>query len=1072
MNDIDTNRPSTPEDAVAQEPKNGSRGPTFWRSLEELSETPQFTEMLEREFPRHAAEWSGLDRRRFLQLSGASLGMAGLAACTKQPPEKVVPYVRQPEDIVPGKPLFFATAVDHGGYAAPVLAESHMGRPTKLEGNPEHPASRGGTDAGTQAAVLDLYDPDRSQAILHIERIRTWNAFYEQARQLRIALLPLEGDGLRILTGAVTSPTIARLVEELLAEMPKARWHRHEPAGAYEQARKATEALAGATRDVRYDFTQADVVVAVDSDFLHSGPAAVTYAKDFASRRKTQTAAEAASMSRLYSIESVPTATSTVADHRLALAPSGIAGFLGALASRLGVAGASGDVGTQERNTAWLEELAGDLEAHRGRVAVVAGDQADPHLHALALKINESLGSIGTVVHVSEPVEALPADGAGLAELVADIGAGSVSTLVVLDSNPVYTSTGDLDLAAALDQVPLRIHVGSHLDETGERCHWHLPLSHALESWGDLRAADGTATIVQPIVERLYDSVTVPQVLAALLGRDEEPLAIVQATWMGEGGAVADEKAWRRTLHDGWVDEGSGAAAQSATGADLGGALPDAPPAGDFELIFRPDPHLHDGRYANNGWLQETPKPVTKLTWDNALFVSPRTAKDRGWGELLNEGEQRPRSPMVRVTVGDSSVDVPVWVVPGIADSTGLLHLGYGRTRGGHVADGSGFDVGPLRTQDSPWAAIDPGFARTGARYDLACTQDHHSMEGRAPVQMTNVAEYQEHPDDPLNIHHHVDVNASMMSGEGLLTGEYQWGMSIDLTSCTSCNACLVACNAENNIPVIGKDQVIRGREMHWIRLDRYFANHDEGYDPNDVDLVAGQPVTCMQCEQAPCEVVCPVAATVHSDEGLNDMVYNRCVGTRYCSNNCPYKVRRFNFLLYQDFDTPQLKLGRNPDVSVRSRGVMEKCTYCVQRINQARIEARRKGEKIPRDGVTVACQEVCPSNCIVFGDISDADSEVSRVKASPLTYKVLEELGTRPRTTYLGRVLNPNPKLWARLHPDRELVPARQHHGGHGSGHGGGHGSGHSGHGAAGHGHGAGHSGHSDQESDADAGH
>ena len=1023
-------------------------GPTkMWRSLDDLAETPDFQEMLHRELPRQAAELGNVDRRRFLQLSGASLGLAGLAACAKQPPEKVVAYVRQPEDIVPGKPMFFATAVNRTGFAQPVLAESHMGRPTKLEGNPEHPASRGGTDALTQADTLNLYDPDRNQSIYHLGQIRTWDAFLAQAEGLRGALTATEGEGLAVVTGAVTSPTLNRLLGELQAELPKAKRYTHEPLAGHEEA--GIEQATGSRGQLSYDFKKADVVLAVDSNFTDEGPNAVRYAKDFATRRKAHDVDQASSMSRLYSVESMPHGVSVVADHRLAVKPSEMGKFLLAVAAKLGVAGASAPAGGDERWSAWVDEVAADLQAHAGSSAVIVGPYLDADTHALALAVNDALGNIGQTVHLQD---SLVGEGFGSDELVADLDGGKISTLVLLNGvNPVYDSPADVDFAAAMQKATVRIYNGPFIDETAELCQWQIPESHCLESWGDLMSGDGVATLVQPIVNPLYLSKTSVEVVAALLGRGTETSeALVQETWSGwhetdgaAAGANADfTKFWRRSLHDGFV-LGTEAVAKVASidGSAAAAALASAQTS-DVEILFRPDPSVLDGRYANNAWMQECPKPITKLTWDNALLMSPATAEAKVGKDLLPGNEQRDKAPLVTLDVGGNTLDVAVWVVPGMADDTFALHLGYGRTTCGAVAAGTGFDANAVRTSANLWHAAGPSVAPTGEKYLIACTQDHHSTEGREPVRSTNVQTYEAHPDSPLNIHHHFDVTKTLMPGDDFPYNSYRWGMAIDLTSCTGCNACLVACVSENNIPAIGKDQVRKGREMHWIRVDRYFA----GDDPNNVDEILSQPVPCMQCEQAPCEVVCPVAATVHSDEGLNDMVYNRCVGTRYCSNNCPYKVRRFNFLLYQDFDTPQLKLGRNPDVTVRSRGVMEKCTYCVQRINGARIEAHRQGKRIQEGDVVTACQQACPSDAIYFGDLSDPESAVSKAKHSAIDYSLLEELGTRPRTTYLGRVRNPNPQLWARLYPDVPLVAERAHHGGHGDGHGGGHGDDHGG--------------------------
>ena len=1019
-----------------------------WRSLEELAGTPELEERLHREFPwkgteegmrRHAAAWdSGVDRRAFLTAAGASLGLAGLTACTKQPPEKIVPYVRQPEEVVPGRPQFYATAATHQGFAAGVLAESHMGRPTKLEGHPDHPASLGATDLLTQASILDLYDPDRSQAITHSGRIRTWDAFASEILTNAAALKAIGGRGLRILTGTVTSPTLAGLLARLLEEMPEARWHQFEPAGA-DNVRAGLRRAFGEDLTPRYDLARADVVLALDSDFLTAGPAAVRHAKDFASRRRVQDpqALGESGMNRLYAVDSMPTATSMVADHRLALGPAGVAHFTVALAARLGVTGvlapddspAAGSDRAGDERVAWLEEVAADLEAHAGSSLVIAGEHADPEIHTLACALNAKLGNAGTTVTYSEPVEAWPAGGpavvdqaASFTELLADIDEGGVDTLIMLGVNPVYGATADQDVAAALAKVRLRVHQGFYLDETAEHCQWHIPQAHDLECWGDARAFDGTATIGQPLIEPLYAGKSPLAVVAALLGQpfvaDDE---LMREHWRQqtafEGTSDEDfERFWRRIVHDGMVEDSglpakepaldSGAVAVAA-GAQTRRQAP------GLELSFKPDPNLTDGRYANNAWLQECPRPVTKLTWDNALMMSPRTAREHGLGDLVAGNDQSKQAPMVRLTVEERSLDLPVWVVPGHAEGALTLHLGYGRTHGGKVAAGAGFDAGAVRSQTAPWrVSSGVGFQPTGDTYPLASTQDHHSMEGRHLVRMADLESYLHDPEHAGAHQHHGPTDLSLMDREDFPYDGYAWGMTIDLTACTGCNACVVACQAENNVPPVGKDEVMRGREMHWIRIDRYY----HGEDADHVGEIVQQPVTCMHCEQAPCEVVCPVAATVHSDEGLNDMIYNRCVGTRYCSNNCPYKVRRFNFYLYQDFETPSLKLGRNPDVTVRSRGVMEKCTYCVQRINQARIAAKRDNRKIEDGEIITACQGVCPSDAIVFGDVNDAESRVSRAQASPASFNLLEELGTRPRTTYVARIRNPNPKLVARL--------------------------------------------------------
>ena len=1016
-----------------------TRGASYWRSLEELAGTPDFRDMLHREFPRHASEWDGsVDRRRFMQLASASLALAGLAGCTRQPVEKIVPYVRQPETIVPGRPLYFATTHTVGGYATGVLAESHLGRPTKIEGNPDHPASQGKTDLLAQASVLDLYDPDRSQAVQQLGQPRTWTALKNELGPKAQALLALEGEGLRILTGNISSPTVLALLDEIRETMPKAVWHQHEAAGR-ENVHTGVKQAFGEPGDMRYDLAAADVVLALDADFLMSGPGAVRYARDFARGRQVRDpeAVKHDGMSRLYVAESGVTATGSTADHRLAVKPTEVAHFAVALASRLGVAGASmPEAFADGERHEWLEAVASDLEAHRGAGLVLAGDVLEPEVHVLVHAINEHLGNLGTTVLVSDSVIGEPQEGGSLAELVDAMEAGEVDTLFILGSNPVFECPAERDFGTALKNVGLSIHLGLYFDETASYCQWHVPETHELESWGDARAYDGTISLTQPLVEPLYGGKTAVELFGVLLGRPVNAEELVREHWQtvydagtfasgeqsGEGqGNGTFDTFWQTVLHDGLV-KGSELPAKTVT-VDAAAASEAASAVaswtvGERELAFRPDPHLVDGRFANNGWLQECPRPITKLVWDNALLMSPATAEDLGLGNLVAGSDQSKKAPLVEVAVGERRLTVPVWVVPGQADGSFVLHLGYGRERLGKVAEGAGVNAYVLRTSDRPWRVSEGvEVSRVGGHYLLASTQDHHSMEGRELVMHGTLAQYAADPDS-LKPHLHVDKTKTLMPQDEFPYDGYKWGMTIDLTNCTGCNACVVACQSENNIPVVGKEQVLGGREMHWIRIDRYFT----GDGPDAVDQVLHQPVICMQCEQAPCEVVCPVAATVHSDEGLNDMVYNRCVGTRYCSNNCPYKVRRFNFLLYQDFETESIQLGRNPDVTVRSRGVMEKCTYCVQRINHARIEAKRESRSIREGEIQTACQQVCPSDVFVFGDLNnfgagpdaapEERSEVSRAKESPLDYDLLGELGNRPRTTYLARVQNAHEAL------------------------------------------------------------
>jgi molybdopterin-containing oxidoreductase family iron-sulfur binding subunit len=976
-------------------------GRQYWRSLEEVAGTESFRRFLKAEFPQAAAIMDGVDRRQFLQLMGASLALAGLSGCTRQPREEIVPYVRAPENVIPGKPLYYATALPLGGASIGVLAESHMGRPTKIEGNPRHPASLGATDCTTQAAVLSLYDPDRSQVTTSAAEIRPWGGFLEAMRLALEAQRERGGAGFRILTETVTSPTLEQQLRELLAVLPEARWHRYDPLHR-DSFRQGTRLAFARSVDAQCHFDRADVILALDADFMSGGAAHLRAVREFTRRRRVDSGADA-EMNRLYVVEPTPTLTGAAADHRLPMRAGAIEGFARAVADALGVDVDPGSL--DETQARWAAVVAEDLRRRSKRALVVAGEQQSPAVQALAHAMNAVLGSVGTTVDYTEPVEADAIEHlTSLRELVADVDAGKVEILLILGGNPVFTAPPDLRFTEALQQIPLRVHLSPYEDETSTHCHWHIPEAHPLESWSDVRAYDGTASIVQPLIEPLYEGKTAHDVLVALSDRpDRSSYEVVREHWRGrypslaaQSEAPSFEKFWRRALHDGVV---SGTAAAKVNvgirrdfGARLRQALAQNGEAGGLEILFRADAHVTDGRFANNGWLQELPRPMSRLTWDNAALLAPATAERLGVG---NED-------VIELRRDGRGVRAPVWIVPGQAPDSITLHLGYGRRRAGRVGNGVGFDAYPLRASSAPWFASGVQATRTGERHPLVTTQEHHSMEGRELVRVGTVEEYRQDSHFAHGAHHgpppslyppvRYDGNA--------------WGMSIDLSSCIGCNACTIACQAENNIPVVGKEQVANGREMHWIRVDRYY----EG----DLDNPATvhQPVPCMHCENAPCEVVCPVNATVHSSEGLNDMVYNRCVGTRYCSNNCPYKVRRFNFHLYSDWDTESVKLVRNPDVTVRSRGVMEKCTYCVQRINHARIEAKKEGREIGDGEIVTACQQVCPAEAIAFGNINDEKAEVSRRKASPLDYALLGEINTRPRTTYMARLKNPNPAL------------------------------------------------------------
>ena len=1003
-------------------------GKDYWRSLEELADTPEFQEFVAREYPQHAEEWDDpVGRRTFLKLMGASLALAGLSGCSYQPPEKIVPYVRQPEEIVPGKPLFFATAMPLGGVATALLAKSNEGRPTKIEGNPDHPTSLGATDVFSQASILTLYDPDRSQTLTYREEIRPWSAFLGDMRTALDDQRGRQGAGLRFLTETITSPTLASQMRAILAEFPQAKWHQYEPASS-SGAHGGAMLAFGQPVHISYNFARADRILSIDSDFLACGPGSLRYARDFAGRRRIEHGKT--DMNRLYAVESTPTNTGAKADHRLPVRPSEIEGFARAVAAGLGAR--MGDTTGAQPYTAhaeWISALVRDLQQHRGASIVIPGDEQSPVVHALAHAMNDALGNVGQTVFYTDPLAVNPVDQMqSLRELVGDIDAGRVDMLVMLGGNPVYNAPADLAFTLdRLNRVKLRIHLSLYKDETSAFSHWHIPEAHYLESWGDARAHDGTVMIIQPLIEPLYSGRTAHEVLAVFSTQQNQTgrtaYDIVRDYWRTQPQMAGDfETNWRRAVHDGFVPNTAlptRTVALKQGGGDTAAATaipsPAAPPSStDLEIVFRTDPSIYDGRFANNGWLQELPKPLTKLTWDNAALISPRTADQLGiprnklgmkGGDVFAE--------LVDLTYQGRTVrNAPVVILPGQTDGVVTIHLGYGRDRAGRVGTSTpekpvGFNAYAIRTSDAPWSGRGLQIRKTGQQRQLALTQTHFNMENRDLVRTQTLEEYLRNPDEAKEEVHSPNADESLYPPYDY-SGVNKWGMAIDNTSCVGCNACVVACQAENNIPVVGREQVLRSREMHWLRVDAYFG----GQDPNNPEGPYFMPVPCMHCENAPCEPVCPVHATVHDAEGLNVMVYNRCVGTRYCSNNCPYKVRRFNFLLYQDWQTPTYQLMRNPDVTVRSRGVMEKCTYCVQRIQWAKIESEKENRPIRDGDVVTACQAVCPTEAIVFGDINDPNSRVAKLKQEHRNYALLADLNTQPRTTYLSEMRNPNPEI------------------------------------------------------------
>ncbi len=973
---------------------NELTGKHYWRSLDELTGTPEFREWLHREFPEGASELtSPHSRRRLLKLMAASFGLAGLISC-RRPEERILPLAERPEDYIPGNPLYYATAMTVGGLATGLIVEAHDGHPTKIEGNPKHPASLGAASALAQASILNLYDPDRSQRVLENGRPSSWERFSQAVPNL----FPAPGEGVWVLSEPASSPSLGAVRRHFLDRFPRAQWVDYDPLSRSAELQGARIAF-GRRLQPQYDFSKAEVIFALDCDFLGVDVPSLRAVKQFAKGRHVEN--EHDSMNRLYVAESAFSITGAMADHRFRIKPSGAAALALALA------------GKGNGAPYWLDILRRDLEAHRGRSLVVAGPRQPAAVHALVWLINAELGNLGETVWFTEPP--LPPSPQSVGDLAAALEAGEVKTLLILGGNPAFDAPADAELAARLEKAGTVIHLGAEVNETARAAHWHLPEAHYLEAWGDARALDGTASVQQPLIRPLYEGKTAAETLALVSGYPQQRgYDIVRTYWM-ERFSGDKERAWRRALHDG-VIEGTAFApvevalrrdAVDAEAAKLAASLEGQ---SGLEVAFYPSASVWDGRFANNGWLQEMPDPMTKLVWDNAALLSPATARELG----VETGD------VLRLEREGRSIEVPVYVMPGQADGAIALEVGYGRRNVGRVGNGVGHDVYPLRTAATMGYAAGVSASPAGRRYKLVTTQEHHVMEGRPLVLEATIEHYRTEPDfvdqavhvpEPESLYEHPD-----------LTGEYQWGMAIDLNACTGCNACLVACQVENNIAIVGKKEVARGREMHWIRLDRYFTG--DIADPRAVF----QPVACQQCEHAPCENVCPVAATSHSPEGLNDMVYNRCVGTRYCSNNCPYKVRRFNFLDWHG-DVPGVKkLVFNPDVTVRMRGVMEKCTYCVQRIQEKKIQAKTEGRRQIEDGeIVTACQQTCPADAIVFGNIADPNSRVSQVKKRNRDYVMLAELNVKPRTSYLAKLRNPNP----------ELALAETNGGGHASMHG-----------------------------------
>ncbi len=1065
----------------------GKKGRAYWRSLEELAGDPKFERLLQREFPHQAPrDMAPLARRDFLKLMGASLALAGLTGCSFQPQEQIVSQVKASEDQIPSIPQFYATAMHLNGSAIGLLAESNNGRPTKIEGNPSHPSSLGGTDIWAQASILNLYDPERAQQIRKLGNNASWEDFTGAMDSALLEIQRSGGHGFHLLTETITSPSLANQIRNLQKTMPQMVWHQYEPI-TRDGARLGAKAAFGTNTHLVYRFDRADRVLALDADFLLEEPGHVRYARDFSNRRRARQVMDA-DMNRLYVIESTPTITGAMADNRLPAKASRVRNLALALAAKMGVAGATAPPGIKPDEQKFVDEVARDLQGvPKGRSIVIAGSHQPPEVHLVAHAMNAALGNLNTTVMGHDPIEAQPIDQtASIQDLALAISQNKVKMLLMLGGNPAFNAPSDLNFADTLKRQVMdpkspivAIHLSDHDDETSAVSTWHLPMCHFLEAWGDVRGHDGTVSIQQPLIQPLYeDCKSAPQVLAAFeQNPNRTDLQIVQEYWQSKrpgkvnaalsaSNASDFEKQWITWIHDGLIP---GTAAAARTLAFAGKVPEEGGEVQGTEILFRPDPTIWDGRYANNAWLQELPKPLIKTVWDNAAIMSFATAQTYGVSD----------DDLVNVRANGQMIPLPVVIVPGHADDSVTLHLGYGRERGGQVAEGAGSNVFPMRTSGA-MAFVQGKVEAAGGSYRVARTAHHNlidpetkSVDGLHQRPLIQVATFDQFKKNPRFVSEETQMSLPVIGlvqqgmidtekepaetgregapgegtthtptdarrrgpgqAEGGVAGapesgrqkgfpslyndgrdtvlndnqiSYAWGMSVDTSTCIGCNACVIACQSENNSAITGKQQVLVGREMHWIRIDTYF--HGDVANPE----VYFAPVMCMHCEKAPCEPVCPVEATQHSPEGINEMIYNRCIGTRYCSNNCPYKVRRFNFLQYSDQDTPQIQLMQNPDVTVRSRGVMEKCSYCIQRVNEGRIQAEKE-DRLLRDGeVVTACQQACPTNAIIFGDIRNQKSLVSSLKREPHNYGMLTELNTYPRTTYLGKVHNPNPAL------------------------------------------------------------
>jgi len=1035
-------KPIPPTSGDARLVTSAPTGRRYWRSLDELADTPEFKEWLQREFPQGASEFTDdVSRRHFLKIMSASFALAGLgvmgAGC-RRPVEKLEPFGQQPEGYVHGEPEYYATAMPTRTGAVPLVAKSYEGRPIKIEGNARFPGGNGGTDRYAQASILDLYDPDRAKRFTKDGNAVSRDEALGFLDELSKKFAANQGEDLAFLAESSTSPSRARLQKIIAGKFPKSQWFTCDAIDSGIHQRAATQAFGQPVRPV-FHFDKAKVILSLDCDFLGSEDDAHNHIRRFAGGRKP-----GGGMSRLYAVESLFTLTGANADHRLRVAANLVSKVAEGIFAQLSEPAPS--------LARWIARCARDLRAHHGEVLAVAGQRQPLEVHLLAWAINLALGGIGNTVTLIPATETAGAD-------LKNLDGGATGTLVILGGNPACNMNW-----SPKQKPEIVVRLGYYEDETTEKSDWNFPLAHYLESWGDAAAGDGTLVPVQPVIQPLFGGLTELEFLARIAGESQtSPYDIVRATFVGSEGD------WKKFLFNGYL-EGSAAKPANLPNDQLT-TIPKLPAIvslgkDSLEVVFYRDAKMDDGRYANNAWMQELPDPITKLTWDNAVLVSRKTARELG----VQNGD------VVEITLNGRSVKGPIWTQPGMGDYSIGLALGYGRERAGRVGAGAGFNA--YKIFSGKYIETGAKLRKTGETYPLATTQHHWSMEGRPAVREANLEEFLKNPGFANEMHGAgPPIVASLYPNpldEAKKTALHQWGMAVDLSACVGCGTCVIACQSENNIPIVGKDQVQRGREMHWLRIDRYYTASTQMEKPSDAfqkddeqqfaewidDVQAvNQPMMCHHCEAAPCENVCPVNATVHDQEGLNVMAYNRCIGTRYCANNCPYKVRRFNYLDFNKrplselkgplYSTPLthrtagkwdllswwknpdsgmreadewdlIKMARNPDVTVRMRGVMEKCTFCTQRIEQAKIAQKVKagasgGVRLGEAAGTVpktACQQACPAGAIVFGDISDPDSNVSRLKAQQRNYSVLGDLLTKPRTTYLARIRNPNPNM------------------------------------------------------------